>query len=253
MTADAVIFDFYGTLARATAWDGPQEVLARHGVTIEPDTARALYSDDVDGTEHHVHSASRDHYVAWQRERTLRFLHRCAVPPALFDVVLDDIRTANASRMLEAYEEAPRVLAELREAGVAVGICSNWDWDLAEAVDDAGLSGAVDLVISSAWVGARKPHPLIYDHTIREMGIDPARTVFVGDTWGPDVEGPLAAGMSPVYLRRAGHWPDHTCPHPDPGAADGVPVLADLTGVPGLTSGRRPARPDPQDASRAPR
>lgn len=236
MPADAVIFDFYGTLARATAWDGPYEVLARHGVEVTPTEARALYSDDIDGREHHAHSRSRDHYVAWQRERTVRFLDRCAVPPSLLDTVLDEIRAANASRVIEAYGEAAAVLAELRAAGVAVAICSNWDWDLSEAVDEAGLSPAVDLVVSSAWVGARKPHPLIYDRTIRRMGIDPSRTVFVGDTWGPDVEGPQAAGMNAVYLRRTGHWPDHTCPHPDPRSAAGVPVLADLTGVPGIAA-----------------
>jgi len=239
VAAQAVIFDFYGTLARATTWDGPHEVLARHGVAIEPAAARALYSDDIDGTEHRAHSASRDHYVAWQRERTARFLDRCAVPPPLLHAVLEEIHAASASRVIEAYEEAPTVLAELRSSGVAVAICSNWDWDLAEAVDEAGLSGSVDLVVSSAWVGARKPHPLIYDRTIEQIGVDPSRAVFVGDTWGPDVEGPLAAGMTPVYLRRHGHWPDHTCPHPDPRSAGGVEVVTDLTAIPGLASAPR--------------
>lgn len=238
--AEAVIFDFYGTLARATAWDGPQEVLARHGVTIPPATARALYSDDIDGTEHHAHSASREHYVAWQRARTERFLDRCAVPPALVATVVEEIRAANATRLIEAYAEVREVLGELRSAGVAVAICSNWDWDLAEAVDEAGLSGSVDLVVSSAWVGARKPHPLIYDRTLEKVGTDPSRTLFVGDTWGPDVEGPQAAGMAPVYVRRPGHWPDHTCPHPDP-AATGVEVVSDLTRVPALAAWPLPA------------
>ena len=36
--------------------------------------------------------------------------------------------------------------------------------------------------------------------------------LFVGDTWGPDVVGPRAAGMTPVYLQREGHWPDDTAP-----------------------------------------
>ena len=52
--------------------------------------------------------------------------------------------------------------------------------------------------------------------------------LFVGDTWGPDVEGPRAVGMAPVYLSREGHWPD-------PGVPDEpeteVPVLRDLRGL----------------------
>jgi putative hydrolase of the HAD superfamily len=109
-------------------------------------------------------------------------------------------------------------------------ICSNWDWDLREAVDEARLTDAVDVMVSSAWVGARKPHPRIYAQTLAEAGVGAAGTLFVGDTWGPDVAGPLAAGLSPLYLRRADHWPDGTCPHPDL-AITGVPVIADLRGL----------------------
>src|SRR6185503_8518483 len=51
----AVLFDFYGTLARATAWGATHdEVLARHG--YEPAEAmRGWLSDDglYDGQEHH--------------------------------------------------------------------------------------------------------------------------------------------------------------------------------------------------------
>ena len=54
--------------------------------------------------------------------------------------------------------------------------------------------------------------------------------LFVGDTWGPDVEGPLAAGMRPAYLERDGHWPDATLP-PDPPGGDVVPRLRDLRDV----------------------
>jgi len=51
----------------------------------------------------------------------------------------------------------------------------------------------------------------------------------VGDTWGPDVEGPLAAGFRPVYLERDGHWPDGTLPATPP--AGDVARTPDLRGV----------------------
>ena len=57
-----------------------------------------------------------------------------------------------------------------------------------------------------------------------------ALLLFVGDTWGPDVAGPTAAGIAAVYLRRDGHWPDGTCPHDEPSETD-VPVIADLRGL----------------------
>jgi FMN phosphatase YigB (HAD superfamily) len=83
---------------------------------------------------------------------------------------------------------------------------------LRSAVESAGLTGAVDVVVSSAWVGARKPHPRIYSHTLEQLGIAPADALFVGDTWACDVDGPRAAGMQTVYIRRSHLGIDHTAP-----------------------------------------
>jgi putative hydrolase of the HAD superfamily len=137
------------------------------------------------------------------------------------------------------------VLARLRAGGHRLAVCSNWDWDLAEAMDEAGLGGAVDVMVSSAWAGARKPHPRIYRYTLlrlSEGGITPRndQVLFVGDTWGPDVEGPLAMGMTPLYLERPDHWPDPSAPDgrtlaqhepPEPAAWSNVRRARDLTAV----------------------
>ena len=84
-------------------------------------------------------------------------------------------------------------------------------------------------MVSSAWAGARKPHPRIYRYLLEQAALDPDDVLFVGDTWAPDVEGPLAAGMRPAYLERDGHWPDATRPVD----SSGVPValIRDLTGI----------------------
>ena len=93
-----------------------------------------------------------------------------------------------------------------------------------------GLLPYLDAVITSIDVGWRKPHPRIYAKALAEAGVEAGAALFVGDTWGPDVEGPLAAGIPAVYLRRVGHWPDGTCPLEDP-TTGAVPVLPDLTGL----------------------
>jgi putative hydrolase of the HAD superfamily len=116
-------------------------------------------------------------------------------------------------------------LRELRGRGLALAICSNWDWDLEEAIESAGLAGTVDVTMSSAWIGARKPHPRVYAHVQTIVGVAPEHTLFVGDTWTCDVEGPRAAGMRPVYIRRTHMGPDSTAP-PEP----------DLTAVTSLTA-----------------
>jgi putative hydrolase of the HAD superfamily len=127
-----------------------------------------------------------------------------------------------------AYDDAVAALTQLRAAGVRVAVCSNWDWDLVEALDAAGLTEHVDVVVSSAWVGARKPHTRIYRHMLDALGVDADRVLFVGDTWNCDVDGPLAHGLRPVYVRRAHREPDITAPAERP---DDVLVLPDLAGL----------------------
>ena len=212
------MLDFYGTVARATRWVSADDVLAEHGYQLEPEAYQRFYNDGIDGIEHDEHSQSRDHYVAWQRQRTLAMLAETDVHPGEYEVILEKLRAGSANRVIEAYDESAEVLRDLRARGLRLVICSNWDWDLREAIEEAGLTDAFDAVVSSAWVGARKPHPRIYADALAAAGVAPSEALFVGDTWGPDVEGPLAAGIRAVYLRRDGHWPDGTCPHDEPAA-----------------------------------
>jgi len=232
VTVRAVLLDFYGTLARATQWVSADDVLAEHGYTLAEASRSSWYQADLDGVEHVEHSQSRDHYRAWQRERILGMLAQSDVHPGEHEVILEKLRGGTESRVLEAYPEVPAALRSLRDRGLALVVCSNWDWDLAEAVAEAGLTDLVDEIVSSAWAGARKPHPRIFRHTFEQVDVAPEACLFVGDTWGPDVEGPRAVGMRPVYLVREGHWPDPGAPDdPHDSRYDGVTVATDLAGV----------------------
>jgi putative hydrolase of the HAD superfamily len=231
----AVLFDFYGTLAES---DGTglrvADVLTEHGYELPDDVARRYWQDGLDGIEHDEHSVSREHYVAWQTRRLHGLLGECGVDRATADAIIARLQAASARPKMRAYDDAADVLARLRAEGVVVAVCSNWDWDLAEAVEEAGLTTHVDILISSAWVGARKPHSRIYMHALEELDLEPDAVLFVGDTWNCDVDGPLAHGMRPVYVRRAHREPDSTAPEMVP--AD-VVVLPDLRGVVDLAVG----------------
>lgn len=239
MAISAVLLDFYGTLARATQWVAVDVVLAEHGVELDEDTKNKWWNDGLDGVEHVEHSQSRDHYVEWQRQRLLAMLADTDLHPGEYELVLEKFRAGQETRVLEPYDEVVDVLAAARDSGMLLAICSNWDWDLAEAVDEAGLTDSVDVVVSSAWAGARKPHPRIFEHTLDKVGVAPEDALFVGDTWGPDVVGPRQLGMTPLYLRRDGHWPDTTAPHDLTDQA--VETAPDLRHVLDLLPGKDPA------------
>ena len=226
----AVVFDFYGTLAEATN-DGPtwEEVFAEHGYELSQPALNRLWNAGVDGLEHDEHSHSRDHYVAWQQSRLREVLEESGVPDGDDDLLFSRIMEFFGHERLHAYDDSCDVLTTLRSRGFATAICSNWDWDLHEAIAAVGLTGTADHVVSSAWVGARKPHPRIYRHTLDLLAIDPADALFVGDTWSCDVDGPEAMGMRSYYIRRPHFGPEAGAPE-DTAAHLDLGQLLDLVG-----------------------
>lgn len=200
---DAVLFDFYGTLAEAVDW-GPSldDVLAGHGYSRTESTAD--WWGVQDGTDHSAHSATREAYVAWERHRLGLLADASGVPASRRDAVIEDLHAATKTFSLAVYDDVPPVLDALHARGVRIAVCSNWDWDLPGLVSDLGLAGAFEVVITSARVGARKPHPRIYAETLAALGVEPARALFVGDSLHADVEGPLDFGMRAVHVDRGG-------------------------------------------------
>lgn len=197
----AVLFDFYGTLAFASRWGATyDEVLARHGLVLTDDARLRWRQEVYDGQDHRLHSRSRSHYQRWEQERLRRLALACGCPDA--DEVVADLHRASKDFVMQAYPEAAEVLAAVRASGRIVAVCSNWGWDLDQAMDQCGLTPLVDVVVTSAQAGTRKPHPQIFEHTLERCGVKAGEALFVGDTWSPDVEGPIDIGMQAVHLVR---------------------------------------------------
>ena len=73
-------------------------------------------------------------------------------------------------------------MRELRERDYKLAICTNnvreWEqlWRAMLPVDDI-----FDVVVDSAFVGSRKPEPLIYEITLERLGVDPAAALLIDD------------------------------------------------------------------------
>lgn len=63
-----------------------------------------------------------------------------------------------------------------------------------------GLDRWIDTAITSIDVGWSKPASQIFHFALETQGACVEQTLFVGDSWVPDVEGPRAIGMEAFYV-----------------------------------------------------
>ena len=91
-------------------------------------------------------------------------------------------------------------LDRLRAAGLRLGVVSNSDGRVEEALVAAGLRDRFDVVLDSALVGVEKPDPAIFRAALDALGVAPAEALYVGDLYEVDVVGARAAGMPAALL-----------------------------------------------------
>jgi HAD superfamily hydrolase (TIGR01509 family) len=109
----------------------------------------------------------------------------------------------------EAWQPAHTVLASaqallesLRSRGIKTGVVAN-SWPdpprvLRADAERYGLAPLLDTMVFSADLGVMKPAPEIFLHACRELEVDPAQTMFVGDRLAADVQGAAKVGMTTV-------------------------------------------------------
>ncbi|HEY7481923.1 MAG TPA: HAD-IA family hydrolase [Gemmatimonadales bacterium] len=124
------------------------------------------------------------------------------VPPERWDDVaacLHRLHQENSlwCRLAAGTREA---LDRLRSAGLRLGVVSNADGRVEEALVAAGLRDCFDVVLDSALAGVEKPDPAIFRAALDALGVTAAEALYVGDLYEVDVVGARAAGMEAVLL-----------------------------------------------------
>jgi putative hydrolase of the HAD superfamily len=194
VVAAAVIFDFKDTLAFVAA-DGPslREVASARGfVVVDQDEEPALTSD----------ASSQGAFENQVRRDRRQALRAAGASDAEADQILEEVEAGRGELRLELLPEVAGVLEALRSAGLSLAVCSNWDWNLDRQIAALGIQDHFAVVTCSARCGFWKPHPAIFELTVRALGVDPSEVIFVGDNYRNDIEPAERAGMRGYHLHR---------------------------------------------------
>ena len=200
----AVLFDFSGTLFRIESVADWYRAEAPAGVTEEQiaDTARALAQAGAQPGGPLPLSPP----PGWEtRDDSAELHHRLFTAQARTVLGDDDL----AERLYERhkqpaawrpYPDTAAVLRELDARGVPVAVVSNIGWDPRPVFLAHDVDAFVDAYVLSYRLGVSKPEPEIFRAACRELGVDPADTLMVGDHPAAD-GGALAVGCSFLHVQ----------------------------------------------------
>jgi 2-haloacid dehalogenase len=115
---------------------------------------------------------------------------------------------------LPAHRDVPAGLARLKAGGFTVAALTNSPRESAERqLEQAGLRGHLDKVLSADDLQRYKPALEAYEHAARELGVTPDQIVLVAaHSW--DVAGALAAGCQAAFVARPGQVLSPGVPEP---------------------------------------
>ncbi|KAJ1976491.1 Haloacid dehalogenase-like hydrolase domain-containing protein 3, partial [Dimargaris cristalligena] len=106
------------------------------------------------------------------------------------------------ARPYRVFPECQRVLTELKQRNIAVGVVSNSDERTGELIQALGLGQWTDFILVSATFGFEKPAPQIFQEALRLGHSAPENTLHVGDHRENDYLAPKRLAMHSLLLDR---------------------------------------------------
>jgi putative hydrolase of the HAD superfamily len=190
----AVLLDALGTLVELE----PPWVHLAEALGAQPDERLVgAVRAEMDYYREHSHEGRDADSLAELRARCAEVLSQALGREVSVETMMSAIR-------FRAFPDAAPALAELRALGLRLVCVSNWDVSLPEVLERCGLAGALDGVVTSAEVGARKPDPAIFAPALELAGCAATEALYVGDTPAEDLAAARAAGVPGLLIDRTG-------------------------------------------------
>ena len=205
-----LIFDAYGTLVELDDFTGHlQRNFARCGWEFSRDEIkRAAHREMAFYIERSMLARDRESWLELRKQCAQVLAEALREKRRDFNLSLDKCaEVLSDSIQFRVFPEAQRVLEKLKARGVAMGVVSNWDYELPQILENLGLKKYFSFVLSSAEVGSAKPSLQIFERawqlarSIRPQ-LQSDECIYIGDNFQKDVEPAQKIGWTPLWLVR---------------------------------------------------
>jgi putative hydrolase of the HAD superfamily len=203
----AVLFDVDFTLVRPGPELGPEGYVRageRHGLTLDA----SLYESARNAAHRELkrHPELEHDETIWYAFTERIVIGMGGAPPGSRACAIEITHGWERHEYFELYEDTQPVLAELRGAGLRIGLVSNSARDVHAFARHHRLE--IDAAITSFSHGKTKPHASIFRAVLDLLEVSSDEAAMVGDTVEDDIDGAHALGMRAVLLDRLGRYPE---------------------------------------------
>lgn len=115
--------------------------------------------------------------------------------------------TFSSSASYKLFDDVLPALGSLK-GDLRLGIISNFERWLEEMLVELEVGALFEVSVISGAEGVEKPDPRIYELALERAGVDPARSVHVGDSPDMDVVPASQVGMHTILLDRYDRYPE---------------------------------------------
>lgn len=212
----AVVFDLFGTVVQfaprvptmqvaGTQWRSTMGWLRPAVEELLPEIVfERLLEALLAVTEEIVRNRPPEYVEVPSRERFRRALLHLGIAPARAMELAERFSLAHMGHLASTVflpDGHAELLADLSRS-FALGLVSNFDHGptARRLLDEHGVSKFFGSIVVSDGYGRRKPHPSIFLACLREIGVDAADALYVGDSMADDVVGAHAAGLRVAWI-----------------------------------------------------
>lgn len=129
----------------------------------------------------------------------------------VFTLILDELTEYCYRSVVQNAKISKEILEQLAPEYL-LGVISNFYGNVETVLEELSLKKYFTSIVDSAVVGIRKPDTQIFNVALKELGVNPAEAIVIGDSYGNDIAPAKLLGCNTIWINNKG-WknPEEIC------------------------------------------
>ncbi len=204
MSLKAILFDLGLTLIKTASYpEIYRTILAHFGVIVSLD--EIIRAQSATESEFDTATYDKNQRKEFWTKYNVSLLEKLGINQNIVFLATQIDELWWECSQLQIYPDVEPTLSKLKAKGLKLGLVSNgFKQDLDQVLGELGLEKWFDVVVCMDSCNCAKPDRIIFLYALKQLGIKPSESLFIGDSIVHDYEGALNVGIKSLLIDREG-------------------------------------------------